>query len=179
MLIYKCRFSNDEVCSSAFKPTPVKDAEGNEVPGLFEIESMKVNKDTGGAVDIGCGNEFGGGDDDLDAGAELVNNVVDEQIGFNLQEVPMGKKDMKEYLGSYCKKVRTALKEDDSVPGPQVKAFTQAAPVFCKHLLSMYDELVFYTSESMDPDGAMVYAYYKDVNPTFMYIKGGLLEEKC
>ena len=146
----------------------MKDAEGNEVPGLFEIESMKVNKDTGGAVDIGCGNEFGGGDDDLDAGVELVNNVIDETIGFNLQEVPLGKRDLKEYLGGYCKKVRQALKDDDKVPGPQVKAFTQSAPVFCKHLLSMYDELVFYTSESMDPDGAMVSLLFDSVNIVLM-----------
>jgi len=117
---------------------------------------MKVNKDTGGSVDIGCGNEFGGGDADLDAGAELVNNVIDEQLGFNLQEVPMGKKDFKEYLQGYCKKVRQALKDDDKVPGPEVKAFTQSAPGFCKFLLGMYSDLVFYATESMDPDGAMV-----------------------
>jgi Translationally controlled tumour protein len=44
MIIYKCRFTGDEMCSDAFKPGPVKDAEGNEVPGLMQILSQKVNK---------------------------------------------------------------------------------------------------------------------------------------
>jgi hypothetical protein len=32
------------MCSDAFKPRPVVDDEGNEVPGLMEIDSQKVNK---------------------------------------------------------------------------------------------------------------------------------------
>lgn len=91
----------------------------------------------------------------------------------------MGKKDMKEYLATYCKNLRMKLKEDESVPGPEVKAFTQSAPIFCKWLLGKYDDMQFFTSSSMDPDGSMVFAYYKDVNPIFVYIKAGLLEEKC
>jgi hypothetical protein len=180
MIIYKCRFTGDEMCSDAFKPRPVVE-DGEEIPGLMQIDSMKVNKDTGGSVDIGCGNEFGGGDEDLDDGAELVNNVIDETVGFNLQEVPMGKKDLKEYLGGYCKALRQKLKDDDSVAGPDVKKFTQSAPVFCKWLLSKYSELQFYTTQSMDPDGSMAFAYYEgaNVNPSFIYIQMGLIEEKC
>jgi hypothetical protein len=44
MIIYKCRFTGDEMCSDAFKPGPVKDADGNEVPGLMQVQSQKVNK---------------------------------------------------------------------------------------------------------------------------------------
>lgn len=130
-------------------------------------------------MDIGCGSEFGGGDADVDDAAALVNNVIDESIGFDLHEVPMGKKDLKEYLGTYCKALRAKLKEDDKVPGPEVKAFTQSAPAFCKWLLSKYNDLQFFTSSSMDPDGSMAFAYYTDINPTFIFIKAGLLEEKC
>eukprot|EP00540_Astrosyne_radiata_P015248 CAMPEP_0116845492 /NCGR_PEP_ID=MMETSP0418-20121206/13297_1 /TAXON_ID=1158023 /ORGANISM="Astrosyne radiata, Strain 13vi08-1A" /LENGTH=179 /DNA_ID=CAMNT_0004476609 /DNA_START=54 /DNA_END=593 /DNA_ORIENTATION=+ len=179
MIIYKCRFTGDEMLSDAFKPRPVKDDDGNEVVGLIEIDSQKVNKDSGASVDIGCGNEFGGGGDDLDDGADLVNNVIDETLGFDLHEVPMGKKDMKEYLATYCKALRQKLKDDDKVPGPEVKAFTQSAPAFCKFLLSKYDDLQFFTSSSMDPEGSMAFAYYTGVNPIFVFIKAGLLEEKC
>eukprot|EP00814_Leptocylindrus_danicus_P014752 CAMPEP_0116010072 /NCGR_PEP_ID=MMETSP0321-20121206/3795_1 /TAXON_ID=163516 /ORGANISM="Leptocylindrus danicus var. danicus, Strain B650" /LENGTH=179 /DNA_ID=CAMNT_0003479125 /DNA_START=91 /DNA_END=630 /DNA_ORIENTATION=+ len=179
MIIYKCRFTGDEMMSDAFKPRPVKDESGEEIPGLFEVESQKVNKD-GGAVDIGCGNEFGGGGDDMDdPGAEIVNNVIDETIGFGFQEVPMGKKDMKDFLAGFCKNLRTKLKDDESVPGPEVKAFTQAAPTFCKWLLGKYDDLQFFTSPSMDPDGSMAFAYYTGIDPIFVFIKAGLLEEKC
>jgi hypothetical protein len=44
MIIYKCRFTGDEMCSDAFKPGPVKDDEGNIVEGLMQIQSQKVNK---------------------------------------------------------------------------------------------------------------------------------------
>mmetsp|Transcript_24198 Transcript_24198/g.68137 ORF Transcript_24198/g.68137 Transcript_24198/m.68137 type:complete len:180 (+) Transcript_24198:136-675(+) len=179
MIIYKCRFTGDEMLSDAFKPTPVKDDDGNEVVGLFKIESQKVNKDSGASVDIGCGSEFGGGADDLDDGAELVNNVIDESIGFDLHEVPMSKKDVKEYLQGYCKNLRQKLKDDDKVAGPDVKAFTQSAPAFCKWILSKYDDMQFFTSSSMDPDGSMAFGFYEGVNPSFVYIKMGLLEEKC
>lgn len=179
MIIYKCRFTGDEMLSDAFKPSPVIDDDGNEVPALFKILSQKVNKDSGAAVDIGCGGEFGGGDADVDDAAQLVNNVVDESIGFDLHEIPMGKKDVKDYLQGYCKKLRLKLKEDDSVPGPEVKAFTQAAPTFCKWILSKYDDMQFFTSSSMDPDGSMAFAYYEAVDPIFVFIKPGLKEEKC
>merc|ERR1711982_137986 len=107
--------------------------------GGFQIKSMKVNKDSGASVDIGCGGEFGGGESEsLDDTVELVNNVIDESIGFNLQEVPMSKKDLKDYLGTYCKNTRTKLKEDDKVDKTEVKAFTQSAPAFVNfYCLSM------------------------------------------
>jgi hypothetical protein len=134
----------------------------------------------GGTIDIGCGNDFGGGEEEAaDEAVELVNNVVDEQLGFDLHEIPMGKKDIKEYLQQYCKNLRAKLKEDDKVTGPEVKAFTQSAGDFCKWILSRYDDMEFYTSSSMDPDGSMAFAYYEDVNPIFVFIKAGLIEEKC
>jgi hypothetical protein len=180
MIIYKCRFTGDEMCSDAFKPLPVTDADGTEVEGLMQIQSQKINKDSGGTVDIGCGNSFGGTEEEapVDGAVELVNNVIDETFGFNLQEVPMRKKDLKEYLQTFCKNVRQKLKDDDKVTGPEVKAFTQSAPGFCKYLLSKYDDMQFFTSASMDPDGCMAFAYYVDVDPIFVYVKMGLLEEK-
>lgn len=44
MIIYKCRFTGDEMCSDAFKPLAVKDDDGNIVEGLMQIDSIKVNK---------------------------------------------------------------------------------------------------------------------------------------
>lgn len=44
MIIFKCRFTGDEMLSDAFKPVPVKDAAGNVVEGLIQIQSEKVNK---------------------------------------------------------------------------------------------------------------------------------------
>jgi hypothetical protein len=44
MIIYKCRFTGDEMLTDAFRPRPVVDDEGNEVPGLIELDSQMVNK---------------------------------------------------------------------------------------------------------------------------------------
>jgi hypothetical protein len=37
----------------------------------------------------------------------------------------------------------------------------------------------FFTSSSMNPEGSMAFGYYEDVDPIFVYIKAGLIEEKC
>ena len=115
----------------------------------------------------------------MDETAELVNNVIDETIGFDVHEIVMTKRELSEYLKDYCRKLRQELREDDTVPGPQVKAFTQSAPVFCKWILSKYADMQFFTSSSMEPDGGMIFAYYEGINPAFVYIKAGLVEQKC
>lgn len=117
----------------------------------------------------------------MDDTVELVNNVIDERNGFNLTEVPLSKLEFKDFLQEYCKKVRQQLKDDPKVEGKDVKAFTAAAPIFCKWLLGKYKDLQFYSTLSMDPEGSMIFSYYKDgaVNPTFVYIAAGMTEEKC
>ncbi len=49
---------------------------GEEVPGMFEVESALVTVG-GGDIDIGCGNAFGGGGEDegADDSAAKENNV--------------------------------------------------------------------------------------------------------
>jgi hypothetical protein len=108
-----------------------------------------------------------------------VNNIIDDTYGFDLHEIPMKKTEVKQYLQTFCKKLRQKLKDDESISGPEVKAFTQAAPIFCKWILSKYDDMQFFVSSSMDPDGSMIFTYHKDVNPIFVYIKAGLFEEMC
>lgn len=51
MIIYKCRFTGDEMCSDAFKPGPVTDSEGKAIEGLMQIQSQKVNKVSDVSVD--------------------------------------------------------------------------------------------------------------------------------
>ncbi|GMH59658.1 hypothetical protein TrST_g2977 [Triparma strigata] len=182
MIIYKCRITGDEMLSDAYKILPVVGDDGEEVPGLMEIESQIVAKG-GEEIDIGGGDAFGGGgaDEAVDDTIEKVNNVVDETIGFAYTECPMGKKDLKEYLQAYCKQVRGLLKDDDKVAGPDVKAFTQSAGAFCKFLLTKAGDLEYYMTPAFNPEGSMAFSYYKDgaLAPTFVYIKMGLLEEKC
>ena len=183
MLIYKCRVTGDEMISDAYKLRPVVDDETKEeVPELMECDSLIVLK-SGADVDVGCGNAFGGEEEEAgpDGGEEKVNNIIDESIGFGYNEMPMGKKDFKDWLKEYCGAVRKILKDDDKMAGPEVKAFTQGAPTFCKFLLKKYDDLQFFMSPAFNPDGALAMSYYPEgaAAPTFIYIKKGLIEEKC
>jgi len=167
--------------SSAYAQRPVTNDDGDVIPGLFMVDSQKINKDSGGSVDIGCGGEFGGaGDEAPDETVELVNNVVDESFGFGLTDCPLQKKDLKDFLQTYCKNLRQKLKDDESVPGPEVKKFAQSAGTFCKYLLSKHADMEFFISRSMDPDGSMAFALYvgENANPSFILIEAGLIETK-
>jgi hypothetical protein len=183
MLIFKCRITGDEMISDAYKINPVIDPDTKEeVPELFECESQIVAK-SGVEVDVGCGNAFGGegADEPEDTSVEKVNNIIDESLGFGYNEIPMGKKDFKDWLKEYCGAIRKIIKDDEKIAGPEVKAFTQSAPEFCKFLLKKYDDLQFFMSPSFNPDGALAISYYPEgaSAPTFMYIKMGLVGEKC
>jgi Translationally controlled tumour protein len=44
MIVYTDVITGDEMMTDAFKQHPVKDAEGNEVEGLFEVRSAPISK---------------------------------------------------------------------------------------------------------------------------------------
>ena len=91
----------------------------------------------------------------------------------------MSKKDFKDWLKAYIPAVWKQLKEDDNIPKEDVKAFKQNSSSFSVFLLKKYDDLQFFVGPSFNPDGAMAIAYYTGATPTFIYIKQGLIEEKC
>lgn len=66
---------NTHQISDALKIQPVVE-NGEEVPGIFEVDSAMVTVG-GGDIDIGCGNAFGGGGEDegADDSAQKENNV--------------------------------------------------------------------------------------------------------
>ena len=72
---------------------------------------MLVAHHAGGASGKGAVQGGGGAEEAVDDTVELVNNIIDETFGFNLTTCPMSKKDLKDYLGDFCKKLRTKLKE--------------------------------------------------------------------
>ncbi|CAM9461056.1 unnamed protein product [Phaeothamnion confervicola] len=176
MLVYKDVVSGDEMCTDAFAQSPVLDTEGNPVPGLFEIESRTITKG-GDNIDIGCGGEFGGAEEEVNDTVEKVNNVIES---FRLTEVPFGNKnEFKDWIKEYVRKVRSAHKEKGT-PQEKIKEFMAQAPEMVKFLMGQFKEWQFYTGESMDSEAGMVFAYYKEEapTPTFVYINFGLVEEK-
>lgn len=169
MIVYKDIFTGDEVLSDSFSVKPV---EG--VPGLIEVESAMVA--VGGDVDIGCGNAFGGGGEEEETDSDVVKeNNISGSSGFGYMEMPFGSKnEFKTWFKEYVRKLRQELK-GAGVPVEDIKGFMDQAPTFFKWLLEKFDDLQFFVSKSMNPDGGIVFSYYKDgaLTPTFIYIEKG------
>ena len=162
--------------TDAFTQNPVMDNDGTIIEGLFEVESkMKIKG--GESIDIGCGNSFGGGEEETDDSVEKVNDVIDS---FSYTEVPFGNKnEFKEYIKDYVRSVRAKLKEGGT-PQPEIKEFMAQAPCMVKFLLGKFSDMQTFAGESMTAEGGMAFGYYKENAhcPTFVYISKSLVAEK-
>jgi hypothetical protein len=170
MIVYTDVISGDEVLSSAFTQEDVLDAEGNVIEGMKMVQSKMISKDDN--VDVGCGDAFGGGGDEVDSGAQMVNNVIDS---FQFTETQLGTAmECKGWLKEYFNKVVETLKGKGKGPDT-IKPFKQSAPGIAKFLITNFAELQFFLGPSFDPD-FMVFAMYPEgaTTPNFYYIMGGL-----
>jgi len=145
----------------------------NDVGG--ETPSRWVNKG-GENIDIGRGNEFGGGGEDeaVDDKSEKVLDIVD---AFHYMETSFTKADYTTYVKAYMKKVKTHLEEKNP---DRVKDFMAGAKEMVTWILQNFDEFTFYMGESCDMDAGIVLAYYKkpeDETPSFVYFMDGLLSK--
>lgn len=179
MLVWQDIFTEDEVMSDSNKILDVTDAEGNVVPGMFMVASRSVAKGSDN-VDVGCGDAFGGGDEEVDDSVETVNNVIDDSIGFGYTETGFDTKaELKTYLKSYFRKVMKHLKATNA-GDEQLNAFKSDAQEIVKYLVSQFKELQFFMFKSCDSEAGLAYSYYPEgaITPVFLYIKWGLKEVK-
>ncbi|ETV73659.1 hypothetical protein H257_11761 [Aphanomyces astaci] len=179
MLVWMDIFTDDEVVSDSHKVYEAKDKEGNLIPGMLEVASKTVSK--GGVnVDVGCGDAFGGGDNEVDDSVETVNNIIDESVGFGYTETGFNSKaDLKTYLKSYFRKIIKHLKATNA-SDETLDSFKSDAQEIVKALVGLYDDLQYYMFRSMDSEAGMAFSYYKEgeATPVFLYIKWGLKEVK-
>ncbi|CAI5509999.1 unnamed protein product [Closterium sp. Naga37s-1] len=124
-------------------------------------------------VDIGANPSAEGGEEEaVEDQAEKVVDIVDT---FRLQEQPpFDKKAFAAYLKVYAQKLAGLM------PADRVAQFRANSPAACKWLMSKLADLQFFVGDSMNSEGSIAYAYYKDgaANPTFIYFKDGLKEVK-
>ena len=140
------------------------------------VESKNIPKGDDN-VDIGCGNEFGGGgeEDAVDPNIEMVNNIVDS---FKYTQTTLDgagfKSWLKDYMGAILEKMKAADK-----PVEDRKAFKARAAIIAKFFLSQFKEVDFYLGESFNAD-SMVFSMYPEgaLYPNFYYIMDGLKEYK-
>ena len=177
MIVYKDILSGDEMMTDSFSQNNVIDDKGDIIYGMFEVESSMNSKGSEN-IDIGCGNAFGGGEDDNElTSSEKVNNIIES---FKYTEVPFSNKtEFKQYLKDYVRSVRAKLKEKGT-PQPEIKEFMAQAPSIVMFLMSKFSDMQTFAGESMTAEGGMAFGYYKENAhcPTFLYIKKALESEK-
>ena len=111
-------------------------------------------------------------EEELESSSKRVVDLVD---AFRLNETSWDKKGFMGYIKGYMKAVA------DKLPEERKEKFMAEAPAAVKELLGRFSELQFFTGESMDLEGSMAYAYYKEGSsePTFLFFKDGLKEVRC
>ncbi|CCH62557.1 hypothetical protein TBLA_0H02730 [Henningerozyma blattae CBS 6284] len=166
MIIYKDIFSNDELLSDAY--------DVKEVDGVIYEADCAMIKVGGDNIDIGANPSAEDGGEDLEDGAEIVNNVVNS---FRLQPTAFDKKSFLTYIKGYMKAVKGKLQETNP---DQVSAFEKGAQTYVKKVIGSFKDWEFYTGESMDPDAMVVMLNYREDGTTpFVAIwKHGIVEEK-
>jgi hypothetical protein len=168
MKVFYDAFSNDELFSDSYKPTPIYDGCGYEVTSRLVVKGV-------GDIDIGRGSQFGGKDEEdegVNDTAEKVNDIID---GFKYTETVFNKADYSTYIKSYLKKLKTHLEEKNP---ERVEGFMKSAKEMVGWIIKNFDEFQFYLSASNEMENAMIIlAYYKnpeDPAPHFVYFVDGL-----
>ncbi|CAF3619110.1 unnamed protein product [Fusarium graminearum] len=152
MIIYKDFLTGDEMMSDSY---PIKEVDDV----IFEVDCDAIYP------------ESVAGDDEPDE----FNNVI---YSFRLQPTKYDKKDYVSSLRSYLKIVKNRLKNIGKNP-EYIANFEKNAQDFLKtKLLPNFDDLEFYTGESMDLDGMIAVMGYREdgTTPYFMFWKDGLKE---
>ncbi|KAL3132522.1 hypothetical protein ABBQ32_009065 [Trebouxia sp. C0010 RCD-2024] len=166
MLIYTDVLTGDEMIADSYDMKEVEDG------FFFEVEGTWV---TLGDVDVDIGANPSA--EEADEGTESASRkVVDIVDSFRLVEQSgHDKKSFMGYIKPWLSKVIEKLPED------QQAEFKGKAQASIKFLIGKIKDLQFFSGESMDPDGTLAYAYYKEgaSQPTFLFPKFALKGTKC
>merc|ERR1711944_134529 len=172
MKIYEDVFSGDEMFSDTYPIKLVHDC-------LWEVTGKHISRTQDEIQLAGANASAEEADEGTDAASE---SGVDVILNHQLVETGFGsKKDFTTYLKDYMKKVVKYLEENKR--DGEVEDFKKNISAVMKDLLGSFEDLQFFTGESMDPDAMICMCLYKEVNgserPVLMFFKHGLEEEKC
>ncbi|KAF8533123.1 translationally-controlled tumor protein [Trichophaea hybrida] len=169
MIIYKDTLTGDEMISDVYD---LKEIDGV----LYEADCQMITIKKGADVDIGANASAEETAEELEDGAEVVNNIA---YSFRLNQTTFDKKSYLTYLKGYMKSVKKAM-QDAGKSEDDVVAFEKGAQAAAKKLIANFKDLEFYTGESMNPDGMIALLNYREdgTTPYFIFWKHGLKEEK-
>lgn len=166
MIIYTDILSGDELLSDAY--------DLKEVDGVIYEADCDMIKVGGDNIDIGANPSAEDGDEDLEDGTEMVNNIVHT---FRLQQTAFDKKSFLTYIKGYMKQIKAKLQESNP---DEVAVFEKGAQAYVKKIIGSFNDWEFFTGESMDPDGMLVLLNYREdgTTPYVALWKHGLKAEK-
>ena len=123
---------------------------------------------------------LGAGDDDLDDGAEKVNNMV-SNFGYSPSSALSDKELSSSCLQLTFKKVQAALKPKKNGGEEALKKFQNEAKAVFKWLLKNHKDLELYMNSSGECEGHFGIGWWGpdcETNPRFIYWKTALRETK-
>lgn len=167
MLLYTDILTGDEMFSDAFPIKTIDDV-------IFEIDCAMINVKKGADVDIGANPSTEEGEEALEDGISVENNVV---YSFRLQQTSFDKKTYLTHLKSYMKAVKTKLQETNP---DRVEDFEKKASAYAKKIVANFKDYDFYTGSSMNVDGMVALLNYRSdgTTPYFTIWKDGVKEVK-
>merc|ERR1712222_194981 len=102
MKVFQDVFTNDEIMSDVF------DFSLSHEDVIMKVQSKLINKAGMGNIDVGCGNAFGGGEDEgADDMAE--EKVLDVEYNHNLIKTPFSKGDFMALIKPFLKNLKAHL----------------------------------------------------------------------
>uniref|UniRef100_A0A7S1CG03 TCTP domain-containing protein n=2 Tax=Bicosoecida sp. CB-2014 TaxID=1486930 RepID=A0A7S1CG03_9STRA len=188
MEVYKDLISGTEYFSNAKPIKPVSDGKEEEkIDGLCYVETTKQAAD-GGAVDIGCGNEFGGAGEDEGAD-DSVETKLDQLLAFpDIQEDPIPFASFKQFRDDYFKPYMKALQKVKKDKGhfetkEDQKAFQTRMQGIMGWVKANFSSIDFYQAneptttndEGKEVFNSLVFAHWAEgaTTPHFCYIMDG------
>jgi len=172
MKIWKDIFNGDEMFSDTYKIKLVDEV-------MYEVYG-KLETRREGEIVLAGSNPSAEGEDADGGDTEGTTTGVDIVLNHRLVETGFGdKKSYTVYLKDYMKKVVERLTKDQP---DQVDVFKNNINKAMKDILGRFNDLQFFTGESMDAEGMIAMMEYRDIDgqsvPVLMAFKHGLEEEK-
>lgn len=150
---------------------------------FIEVQAKKIVKGDV-EVDVGCGNAFGGKNEEDEEGGAAANSEVEKVIdvvdAFSLQETSFDKKAWQLAYKSFVDRI-TEDKVAKKVSEAELEAFKNGTKAFGKFINSKFADMTIYTPKNYDCENSLVYSYWKneeDEAPTFVYFLGGMKSYK-
>jgi len=170
MLIYKDRFSGDEVCSDSYPQTLKHDGCIMEVSAAYITEN--------GGIDEALIGGNASAEDAAEGTDDCATKGINVVMTHKLSQTNFTKKDFKTYMKGLLKKTVESLKEQGK--DDQVDVFKKGATSAMKEIIDSFKDWDFYTGESMDPEAGLVLGGYREdgITPFFWYFVHALEEEK-